>query len=182
MMNNFDLSRDYFSLFGFEPAMAIDASLLQQRFQQLQSEYHPDKYSASSDQQSRQAMQISSLLNEAFQTLKDPVKRAIYLLQLNGIDLNTETDTRMDSGFLMEQMELREKMENIAQSEEGLDQIDQLSAQVKKQLTQMMNEVADQIQSSNWQQARDLLRKVQFMSKIQQECKKIQEKIEDSLF
>ena len=181
-MNNFDLSQDYFSLFGFEPMMAIDVSLLQQRFQKLQNEYHPDKYSAASEQQSRQAMQISSLLNEAFQTLKDPIKRAIYLLQLNGIDLNTETDTRMDTAFLMEQMELREQMENIPQSEEGLDQIDQLSDQVKQQLKQMMNEVDEQIQASNWQQARDLLRKVQFMSKIQQECKQIQEKIEDGLF
>ncbi len=181
-MKNFDLSQDYFKVFTLPVQFLIDESALGQQFQALQGKYHPDKYASKSEPERRLAMQISSLINEAYQTIKDPVKRAIYVMQLNGVDLNTETDTNMDMMFLMQQMELREEMEAISNDEQGLNKIDKIASNVKKQLKTMMNEVEILLNQNLWNKAREILRQVQFMKKIELETTKIQESIEDTLY
>jgi molecular chaperone HscB len=181
-MNNFDLSQNYFQIFNLRQNFSIDLETLTASFQTLQSSYHPDKFVAQNDINSRQAMQVSSLINEAYQALKNPIKRAIYIMQLNGVNLDTETDTNMDIDFLMEQMELRETMDAIPLDESGLDQIDGIALTVKKQLKQMMERVESLFEKQAWSEARALLREVQFMNKIDQEAKKIQESIEDTLY
>jgi molecular chaperone HscB len=88
----------------------------------------------------------------------------------------------MDVDFLIEQMELRETMDAIPLDESGLDQIDGIALTVKKQLKQMMERVESLFEKQAWSEARALLREVQFMNKIDQEAKKIQESIEDTLY
>ena len=75
-------------------------------------------------------LQPTALVNEAFQTLKNPLRRGRYLLQLRGIDTDEEIDTAMDSAFLMEQMELRESLDAACDSSDSLAQLHVLGEQV----------------------------------------------------
>lgn len=103
-----DFSRNHFELFGLPVGYALDPELLAERFRALQSAVHPDRFASASDQERRLSMQASTRVNEAFQTLKDPLKRALYLLTLHP-DPGPQAIAQ-DTAFLMEQMELRETL------------------------------------------------------------------------
>jgi molecular chaperone HscB len=103
-----DFSRNHFELFGLPVGYALDPELLAERFRALQSAVHPDRFASAPDQERRLSMQASTRVNEAFQTLKDPLHRAIYLLTLYA-DTGAQA-TVQDTAFLMEQMELRETL------------------------------------------------------------------------
>jgi molecular chaperone HscB len=72
---------------------------------------HPDRFANSGDAERRASMQMTTQVNEAYRTLKSPVQRAKYLLELNGVDVGFETNTAMPPEFLMQQMELRDRLE-----------------------------------------------------------------------
>ncbi|MCK5092236.1 MAG: Fe-S protein assembly co-chaperone HscB, partial [Gammaproteobacteria bacterium] len=110
---SFDLSSNYFEIFELPISFTIDLTLLVQRFRDLQQVVHPDRFASASDQERRISMQQSTRLNEAYQVLKDPLSRARYLLELNGIQWEDEQSTVSDTEFLMEQMELREVLSEV---------------------------------------------------------------------
>jgi molecular chaperone HscB len=103
-----DFSRNHFDLFGLPVGYAIDRELLAERFRALQSAVHPDRFASAPDQERRLSMQASTRVNEAFQTLKDPLQRALYLLTLYP-DADSLAPVQ-DTAFLLEQMELRETL------------------------------------------------------------------------
>ena len=103
-----DFSRNHFDLFGLSVGYALDPELLSERYRALQSAVHPDRFASAPDQERRLSMQASTRVNEAFQTLKDPLQRALYLLTLYP-DTGAQP-TAQDTAFLMEQMELRETL------------------------------------------------------------------------
>src|SRR3990167_5428696 len=109
--------KNHFELFGLPVAFDIDTDELAVRYRALQRRVHPDKFANASDQDRRLSLQMTALINEGFHTLKDPVRRGLYLLSLRGIDLGDETDTTMDPAFLLEQMELREELEEVRQAD-----------------------------------------------------------------
>ncbi len=86
----FDFSRNYFELFGLEALFIIDDDQLVRRYQQLQSEYHPDRFVDSDEQQKRIAMQATTFINEAYKTLRDEQARARYMLELQNVPFNAE--------------------------------------------------------------------------------------------
>ena len=108
-----DLSSNYFELFSLQEKFDIDEVQLTQRFRELQRLTHPDRFASASDAEKRWSVQAAAHINSAEQTLSKPLARAVYLLQLKGIDLDVETDTRMAPEFLMMQMELRESIESL---------------------------------------------------------------------
>lgn len=121
-MTTFDLNfaDDYFTLFGLPRAQALDLESLEKCFRAVQSNVHPDKHAHAADADRRLAMQWATRVNEAFQTLKSPGKRARYLLHLLGHDPQIESNTAMPAEFLMNQMELREAvMEARAAADEA---------------------------------------------------------------
>jgi molecular chaperone HscB len=105
------LSND-FEIFGIVPAFALDRDALDARWKDLQREAHPDRFAAADAQAQRQAMQWSVRINEAYQRLKDPLKRAAYLCELNGAPIQAENNTAMPAAFLMQQMQWREDLED----------------------------------------------------------------------
>ena len=105
------LSSD-FEIFGIAPAFALDRDALDARWKDLQREAHPDRFAAADAQAQRQAMQWSVRINEAYQRLKDPLKRAAYLCELNGAPIQAENNTAMPAAFLMQQMQWREDLED----------------------------------------------------------------------
>ena len=96
---------DYFTLFGLPARYQLDTQALSLRFQDLQRQYHPDKFSSGSQAEQLAAVQQSATINQAWQTLRHPLMRAEYLLSLHGFDLASEQHTVRDTAFLMEQLE-----------------------------------------------------------------------------
>lgn len=117
-----------FELFGVPARFAQDRAVLDARWKELQREAHPDRFAAQGAASQRVAMQWSVRINEAYQRLKDPLRRAAYLCELNGAPVNAENNTAMPPAFLMQQMEWREALDD-ASSEDALDA---LSSEVHK--------------------------------------------------
>jgi len=178
------LNRDFFALFELSPQFDIDLSQVQQRYHQLQAQVHPDRFAAGSDAQKRLSMQLTSQLNEAMQTLKDPVLRAAYLLKLKGVDIQLENETTMDAGFLMQQLELRETLAAIKQAgadDARLDRLDALAGDVRRQSEQIEAAFSEALEAGELEQAREQVRKLQFLQKAQKEIDSLSAEIEDAL-
>ena len=123
-----NLQSDDFELFGVPRRFAQERSALDARWKELQREAHPDRHAASGGAAQRQAMQWSVRINEAYQRIKDPLRRAAYLCELHGAPIHAEDNTAMPGDFLMQQMEWREALEEA----DGLAQVDALEAQVQQ--------------------------------------------------
>jgi len=115
-----NLNQNHFELFGLPLRFDVDTAALESRYHELQREVHPDRFAAAADAERRVSMQLATRVNEAYQTLKSPLRRAVYILQLRGIDPKFETDTAMPSEFLMEQMSWRERIEAASEEPESL--------------------------------------------------------------
>jgi molecular chaperone HscB len=115
-----NLKQNHFELFGVPVQFAVDAAELDRRYHELQREVHPDRFAAAADTERRVSMQLATRVNEAYQTLKSPLKRAVYILQLRGADPEFETNTAMPPEFLMEQMSWRERIEAGSEKPEAL--------------------------------------------------------------
>jgi molecular chaperone HscB len=117
------LQSNDFELFGLAQQFAQDRAAIDARWKDLQRQAHPDKFSAQGTAAQRVAMQWSVRINEAYQRLKDPLKRAAYLCELHGAPVNAENNTAMPAAFLMQQMEWREALDDASSAAE-LDEID----------------------------------------------------------
>jgi molecular chaperone HscB len=105
------LASDDFELFGVPRRFEQDRATLDDRWRALQAEVHPDRFASEGQAAQRIAMQWAVRVNEAYQRLKDPLKRAAYLCQLNGSPVDIQNNTAMPAGFLIQQMEWREALE-----------------------------------------------------------------------
>lgn len=139
-INTFQLNANYFELFDLPIQFEIDLTDLANRYRQLQKVAHPDKFAAATEREQRLAVQFTADINEAYGTLKSTTRRAIYLLSLKGIELEIENNTVMDPGFLMEQMEWREQLDEARGSQslgeavaELLDTFETKSIQLQQQ-------------------------------------------------
>ena len=105
---------NYFSLFGEKEAFNLDLLTLEKKRKDLLSTVHPDRFSGGSDRQQKLALEWTTKINEAFNILRDPVQRAIYLCKLNGKAIDIEKSKTFSMEFLEEQMEMRENLANVA--------------------------------------------------------------------
>lgn len=128
-----NLQSDDFELFGLPRKFAQERSQIDLRWKELQREAHPDRFAAQGAAAQRVAMQWSVRINEAYQRLKDPLKRAAYLCELAGAPVRAEDNTAMPAAFLMQQMEWREALED-ATSEQQLDALDDEVMAAKKRM------------------------------------------------
>jgi len=175
------LTSNFFELFELPVSFDVDLSEIQQHYMALQKQVHPDKFASGTDQEKRLSMQQTSWINEAQATLKDPVLRATYLLKLKGTDINLENETTMDAGFLMQQLELRERLENIKNEDDPLDVLDGLSKELKSSIDHMMKSFSQSYQADQIDDAREWIRKLQFMQKAIKEINTLSADIEDEL-
>lgn len=172
--------KNHFELFGLPVTFDIDTGDLVARYREVQRRVHPDKFANASDQDRRLSLQMTALINEAFQTLKDPVRRGRYLLSLRGIDLGDETDTAMDPAFLMEQIELRENLEAVKQADNPHTRLAELANRIEQRLQegigQFRRSLADGTPESN-KQARNVVREMQFLEKMRLEINNLEEEL-----
>ncbi len=138
-----------FELFGLPVAFALDRSQLDLQWKSLQREAHPDRFASEGAASQRIAMQWSVRINEAYSRLKDPLKRAAYLCELQGAAVNAENNTSMPPAFLMQQMEWRETLDDckalknletkITALEALLEEVDASHAQALAQAAHLMD-------------------------------------------
>lgn len=121
-------ARGYFELFQLEPCFDLDVEVLGQRFRTLQREFHPDRYAGKPASEQRVAAQLSADINAAFDALRDPVRRAGYLLERQGLDLAELERTPVAGDFLIQQMQLRERLEDA--DPEGRDAFSELQREI----------------------------------------------------
>ena len=158
-----------FELFDLAPQFAQDRAAIDARWKDLQREAHPDKFAAQGASAQRLAMQWSVRINEAYQRLKDPLKRAAYLCELHAAPVNAENNTAMPAAFLMQQMEWREALDD-AQSPADLEALEaQVAAARQQTLThcaQLLDIAHDYPQAV--QQVRALMFIERFSADVQQ--------------
>jgi molecular chaperone HscB len=164
-----DFSRNHFDLLGIPVTFRLDASQLERRYRELQSLVHPDRHATGTDVERRLAMQWATRTNEAFRTLRDPVDRARYLLQLKGYDTGEETNTSMPPDFLMQQMEWRE-----AAAESGARRdvaaLERLRAELESARLEMLAQLERAIdRDANFDAGCSLVRKLRFLGKLEEE-------------
>jgi molecular chaperone HscB len=123
---NLNLQSTDFEIFGLSPQFAVDRAALDARWKDLQREAHPDRFATADAQSQRQAMQWSVRINEAYQRLKDPLKRAAYLCELHGAPIQAENNTAMPAAFLMQQMQWREDLDEAG----GLEDLERMADDV----------------------------------------------------
>lgn len=163
-MANPSASDDYFRFFGLDQQFNIDLPALDQAYLAIQKEVHPDRHARGSDTEQRLAMQMATLANTAFQTLKSPIQRGLYLCQLHGVDARLETNTAMPAAFLMKQMEWRENLED---QEDDLGVLETLAEEVDQAKRDTLVEIRQAIDNAkNYERAAELLRGLLFIDKF----------------
>jgi molecular chaperone HscB len=143
-----NLQADDFELFGLIRQFAQDRAALDARWKALQREAHPDRFAAQGAAAQRVAMQWSVRINEAYQRLKDPLKRAAYLCELGGAPVNAHSNTAMPTAFLMQQMEWREALDdaNAVTALEALQaEVDASRAQLLRHCASLLDQQHDAV-------------------------------------
>jgi molecular chaperone HscB len=163
-----DFTRNHFELLGLPAAFALDAARLEQRYRELQSRVHPDRFAAASEAERRVAMQWATRANEAYRTLRDPLARARYLLSLKGYDTGEESNTAMPPDFLMQQMEWREAAAE-ARAERDLEALARLRAELTAARGEMLESLGRALDAANYDAGCSLVRKLRFLEKLDEE-------------
>lgn len=141
-----NLTDSDFALFGLPERFAQDRAAIDARWKELQREAHPDRFAAQGAAAQRVAMQWSVRINEAYQRLKDPLKRAAYLCELRGAPIDAERNTAMPTEFLMQQMEWREALDDAATDHEleaVSDQLAQARQRTLKDIERLLDRDGD---------------------------------------
>jgi molecular chaperone HscB len=161
-----NLQTDDFELFGLKRQFAQDRAALDARWKDLQREAHPDKFAAQGAAAQRIAMQWSVRINEAYQRLKDPLKRAAYLCELAGCAVNAHSNTAMPTAFLMQQMEWRETLDDAT----GAAALEALDSQVQSSHKAVLQQCAAALDDQHdYPSAVGLVRTLMFIEKFTQD-------------
>ena len=169
------LDQSYFELFEFEESFSVESSLLDERFRELQKNFHPDRFANGTDREKRASVQFSSLLNEAYQTLKHTLPRALYLLQLKDFDVEKYARKNTDAEFLMQQIEMRERLEDIATDEK---QLNQFLNQLMKQYRNTVSSLSAYFEVYDWEEAAVETVKLQFLDKVRLEVEELEAELD----
>lgn len=166
---------DYFQLFTLPEQYAIDAKLLEANFRKIQSASHPDRFVNAPASEKLASMQLATLSNEAYGTLKNAAKRAKYMLERQGIDSVADTNTALPMDFLIQQMEWREQLDDAKQAKD-VESLERLYVQLRAEAKSMeihLTELFDV--KKDITAALALTRELVFIDKV---CADIQQAIE----
>lgn len=161
-----DFAADHFSLFGLPAAFRIDPLLLDRRYIELQTQVHPDRFASAGEGARRLSQQWATRVNEAYQTLRKPLPRARYLLQLARHDVGSENNSVMPADFLVEQMEWREAVAE-ARATGDHHELERLHHRLQRELAAREEEIAALLdERRDLEQAADHVRRLMFQEKL----------------
>ena len=160
------MSINFFTLLQLPEAFDIDLETLHQNYQSIQKNIHPDRFATFDDEAKLESIKKTAQVNDAYQTLKSPIRRAEYLLQLKGINIHDEKYTAVPQDFLMQQMEWREELETHKLNKVALQK---LAQDIQKNKNDMMNQLPSFFDDKNHlNDAIRVTRELNFIEKIEQ--------------
>jgi molecular chaperone HscB len=157
--------QNHFELFHLPQQFDLDMKALDQAYREVQNQVHPDKFASSPDAEKRVAMQWATRANEAYQTLKSPLRRATYLCELNGVDLQAESNTAMAPAFLMQQMEWREALDD-ARAARDVNALAALDSELADTRREQLAQIAAALDGDDYRQAALGVRQLMFLEKF----------------
>lgn len=163
--------RNHFELLGLPVSFDVDPADLSARYRSLQQQLHPDRHSGGTDADRRLALQLTASLNDAYQTLQNPVRRARYLLELSGVATDGESDTQLSPNFLMEQMELRESLADLSQHADPRTKLAELASHTERMMQEKITDFrrAYVLGRDGHRAARNAMYEMQFIDKLRRE-------------
>lgn len=171
----------HFQLLDLAPRYELDLDALELQYHKLSRRMHPDRFAASDERGRRLSLDWSTRLNDAYATLRDPVRRAEYLLSLQGVQALGETHSVVDPAFLGEQMEFRERLEEARSERDPLAAL----AALRRDIKAAMEERADALRSAlggrapqNPHSAALIVQELKFFNKLLQEADRIEEQFD----
>ena len=162
----------YFNLFQLEPSFNIDTEALEQSYRALAARFHPDKFASASAFEQKQAVMMSSTINDAYRTLKNPIDRAAYLLKSQNIDADAPEHTLFSPEFLMQQMEWRETLMG-AQMEQNHDAIRALDQEIQNAQNNLYQDLQQAFEQQDYESAAQWVRHGRFLNKLRKEIASI---------
>src|SRR5215510_6210698 len=120
---------DYFEVFGLPKILGTDTLALEKTFHDLSRKYHPDYFTTAPPAEKTQAVRMTALLNDAYRTLRNPVRRVEYLLSLYGLKSD---GSKVPQSLLMEVFEINEQLEEVKAGRASVEEKDSLRAQIKE--------------------------------------------------
>ncbi|PMJ93096.1 co-chaperone HscB [Vibrio sp. 10N.261.55.A7] len=168
---------NHFELFGLPIQFPLDGSLLSSQFRELQKRFHPDNFATSSERDRLMSVQQAAQINDAYQALKNPISRAEYLLTVSGYELESEQQTMQDPLFLMDQMELREELEEIESASDAEDKLFDFEQRISKLFKQELGNLEAALEKAEWSLAANLVRKLKFIDKLLQQIEQVEDRL-----
>lgn len=162
-------NQNYFELFALPESFEVSLELLTDRYRILQSQWHPDRFASAEEQRKLQAVQMSSWLNQAYEVLRTPLSRAAYLLKLRNCDIETVHQQDLGMDLLMEQMQLREALEDLPEDDSALDTLEVLKQEVRQKIQECEQSFSAQIELNAVDAAKKSFHKLQFLVKLLKE-------------
>lgn len=162
----------YFNLFQLEPSFNIDTEALEQTYRALAARFHPDRFASASAFEQKQAVMMSSTINDAYRTLKSPIDRAAYLLKSQNIDADAPEHTSFSPEFLMQQMEWRETLMD-AQMEQNHDAIRALDQEIQAVQNNLYQDLQQAFEQQDYESAAQWVRHGRFLNKLRNEIASI---------
>ena len=164
-----NFQQDFFRLFKLSLGFQIDGATLEKNYRALQAQVHPDKSAHLSDAERRLSMQWATRVNEGYQTLKNPLNRARYLLSLHGVDTQEESNTAMPVDFLMQQMEWREGLDAARQKKDSAV-LEEMEQRMQREVRNLQQQLAIDIdETRDYTAASGIVRKLKFLEKFAEE-------------
>ena len=157
--------QNHFALFHLPQQFAVDLKALDQAYRDVQNQVHPDKFTRSPDAEKRVAMQWATRANEAYQTLRSPLRRATYLCEMHGVDLETESNTTMAPAFLMQQMEWREALDDARDAKDA-SALATLDGELANTRRVQIDEIGAALDGEDYRQAALGVRQLMFLEKF----------------
>ena len=178
---NIDLTRNYFELFGLAESFDVDLEALASKYRAFQSALHPDRFTGKSDQEQRISVQHTAFVNEAYSVLKNDLKRAHYLLRLQDAEFDADRETSRDEEFLMQQMELHERVAELDQASDPAAALEELAHEFRQQQMELISRFSVEYAKGDLVAAKDSALKLQFYDRLTNQLREKQEKLEEQL-
>ncbi|WP_111978441.1 co-chaperone HscB [Algibacillus agarilyticus] len=166
---------NYFELFSIPVAFDVDIDAITDTYRALQKKFHPDRFATAADSEKLAIVQKSSEINDAYTTLKNKVSRAEYILKLRGLDIQHETQTLQEPAFLMQQMEYRERLDDISQLTDMFDAVIAFEQTLDEESALLQNKLTAYIENNENEAAANIIRKMKFMAKLQIELERLED-------
>ncbi|MFQ5469970.1 MAG: Fe-S protein assembly co-chaperone HscB [Gammaproteobacteria bacterium] len=172
------ITSNYFELLGMPVSFEIELDTLYAHFKALQNSVHPDKYAKATDEERRISMQYAAQVNQAYQTLKEPLARAQYLLELNNVESNAD-QSHHNSEFLAEQIEIREQLSDVRVCIDALPEVNTLRNSINSKIESRIKQLAKDLRDRNEASlvhAAELVQELQFFYRLSEEIDMLEEK------